>query len=200
VLARLEDRLVRAPFDGVLGFRQVSPGTLVTPGTQITTLDDVSVIKLDFTIPETQLAAVRAEQEVRASSAGIPDRVFVGTVRTVGSRVDPVTRAVAVRAIIPNADNLLKPGMLMNVNIVTREAEAFVISEAALIEGPSRVSVYVIDSESRARKQDIEVASRRRGKVEVISGLDEGDFVVTRGTVKLSDGVLVSLPADTPLG
>lgn len=200
VLARLEDRLIRAPFDGVLGFREVSPGTLVTPGTEITTLDDVSVIKLDFTIPETQLAAVRAEQSVNARSAGIVDREFVGIVQTVGTRVDSVTRAVSVRATIPNEDALLKPGMLMNVSIVTREAEAFVISEAALIEGPNRVSVYVIDGERRARKQDIEVASRRRGKVEVTSGLEEGDFVVTRGIVKLSEGMLVSLPGDSPLG
>lgn len=200
VLARLEDRLIRAPFEGVLGFRQVSPGTLVTPGTEITTLDDVSVIKLDFTVPETQLFAVQPQQTVRARSVGIADREFVGTLQTIGTRVDPVTRAVFVRATIPNDEKILKPGMLMNVSIVTREAEAFVISEAALIEGPNRVSVYVIDGEKRARKQDIVIASRRRGKVEVISGLEEGDMVVTRGTVKLSDGVLVSLPGDTPLG
>jgi len=200
VLARLEDRLIRAPFDGELGFRVVSPGTLVTPGTQITTLDDVSVIKLDFTIPETQLSALRPQQKVRARSAGIPDREFIGTVQTVGSRVDPVTRAVFVRATIPNEDKLLKPGMLLNVSIVTREAEAFVISEAALIEGPNRVSVYVIDGERRARKQDIVITSRRAGKVEVASGLEAGDLVVTRGIVKLVDGMLVSLPGDSPLG
>ena len=90
VLARLDDRLILAPFAGVLGFRQVSPGSLVTPTTSITTLDDISIVKLDFTVPETFLGAMKIGATVLASSASYPERDFEGVVRTVGSRVDPL--------------------------------------------------------------------------------------------------------------
>jgi membrane fusion protein (multidrug efflux system) len=115
VVARLSDRLIRAPFAGVLGFRQISPGTLLQPNTPITTLDDISVIKLDFTVPETFLGAMSEGAAVLARSASYPDREFHGVVRSVGSRVDPVTRAIQVRAHVPNEDAALRPGMLLMV-------------------------------------------------------------------------------------
>ena len=93
VVARLEDRLIRAPFSGLLGFREVSQGTLLTPGDPITTIDDVSIIKLDFTVPETVLGLIKPGGKIYAGSASWPDRQFEGAVRAVGSRVDPVTRA-----------------------------------------------------------------------------------------------------------
>ena len=113
--ARLADRLIRAPFAGVLGFREVSPGTLLQPGDTITTLDDVSVMKLDFSVPEVFLSTLRPGLEVLARSAAYPDRSFEGRVRTVESRVDPVTRAVTVRAELANPGELLRPGMLLTV-------------------------------------------------------------------------------------
>ena len=99
ILARLRDRVIRAPFGGLLGFREVSTGTLVTPGTTITTLDDISEIKLDFTVPETALGLLRTGGTIYARSAAWGDREFAGTIDTVGSRVDPVTRAATVRAL-----------------------------------------------------------------------------------------------------
>src|SRR5690606_17786595 len=119
--ARLADRVITAPFAGVLGFRQVSPGTLVTPGTTIASLDDISVIKLDFTIPETYLSVVAPGQIIRARSAAWPEREFEGRVVTVDSRVDPVTRAVTVRAELPNPDRLLRPGMLLPLRLFPPE-------------------------------------------------------------------------------
>jgi membrane fusion protein (multidrug efflux system) len=193
VVARLSDRLILAPFAGVLGFREVSPGTLLQPNTPITTLDDVSIIKLDFTVPETFLDEMRPGSTVLARAASYPDREFEGVVRTVGSRVDPVTRAIQVRAHIPNDDRLLRPGMLLTVGIVMAERTALVVPENAVYQIQDRAFVYVVDSESIARERQIRTGARRFGSVEVLDGLQAGEQVVTEGIVKLRDGARVRL-------
>jgi membrane fusion protein (multidrug efflux system) len=208
IVARLKDRLIQAPFSGVLGFRNVSPGTLVTPSSTITTLDDISVIKLDFTVPETFLGAMQPGAPVSAHSASWADRQFEGEVRTIGSRVDPVTRAVVVRAHVPNEDRALRPGMLLTVRVVMAQREALVVPEGAVFELRDQVYVFRVDAEHVARQQAIEVGDRRFGLVEVLGGLVEGDLVVTEGTIKVRDGQPVRLaegavevsgaPAPTP--
>ena len=193
VLARLSDRLIRAPFAGVLGFREVSPGTLLQPNTPITTLDDISTIKLDFTVPEKFLGAMTPGAKVLAQAASYPDRDFEGVVRTVGSRVDPVTRAIQVRAHIPNGDGALRPGMLLTVRVVMAERRSLVVPENAVYQIQDRHYVYVVDPELVARERQIETGERRFGLVEVTGGLAEGDRVVSEGIVKLRDGVRVRL-------
>jgi membrane fusion protein (multidrug efflux system) len=193
VLARLSDRLIRAPFAGVLGFREVSPGTLLQPNTAITTLDDISTIKLDFTVPEKFLGAMTPGAKVLAQAASYPDRDFEGVVRTVGSRVDPVTRAIQVRAHIPNGDGALRPGMLLTVRVVMAERRSLVVPENAVYQIQDRHYVYVVDPELVARERQIETGERRFGFVEVTGGLEEGDRVVSEGIVKLRDGVRVRL-------
>jgi membrane fusion protein (multidrug efflux system) len=197
VVARLRDRLIQAPFSGLLGFRQVSPGTLVTPTSTITSIDDISIIKLDFTVPESFLGTMTPGSQVVAQSASYPDREFVGIVRTVGSRVDPVTRAITVRAHIENDDRALRPGMLLVVEILTREREALVVPENAVVQEQNRAYVFRLDGLT-ARRQQIEVGGRLFGVVEVLSGLEQGDRIVTEGVVKLRDGMVVRLPAGEP--
>lgn len=191
VLARLADRLILAPFAGVLGFRQVSPGTLVTPTTAITTLDDISIIKLDFTVPEVFLGAMTPGARVLAESASYPGRQFVGVVRTVGSRVDPVTRAVQVRGHIENEDRALRPGMLLTARVVMAERDVLVVPEGAVFQIQSRAYVYTVDAQLTARQHEIEIGERRRGIVEVVAGLDAGDTIVVEGLIKLRDGIVV---------
>jgi membrane fusion protein (multidrug efflux system) len=193
VVARLSDRLILAPFSGVLGFREVSPGTLLQPNTPITTLDDVSIIKLDFTVPETFLGAMQPGGSIFASAASYPGRQFEGVIRTVGSRVDPVTRAIQVRALIENDERLLRPGMLLTVEVVMTERMAIVVSENAVYQIQDRAYVYVVDSEMIAREREIETGARRFGIVEVLEGLEEGEQVVVEGIVKLRDGARVRL-------
>ena len=192
VVARLKDRIVLAPFSGLLGFRNVSPGTLVTPTTTITSIDDISTIKLDFTVPETVLGAMTPGAKIVAKSVSFPGREFEGVVRTVGSRVDPVTRAVMIRAHVPNRDRALRPGMLLTVNVVTSEHEALVIPEGAIFQVQNRAYVYRLEGLT-ARQQQIEIGGRRFGTVEVKSGLEEGDTIVIEGIVKLRDGIQVRL-------
>lgn len=197
VLARLSDRLILAPFAGVLGFRQVSPGTLLQPNTPITTLDDISTIKLDFTVPETFLGSMTPGSRVLARAASYPSREFEGVVRTVGSRVDPVTRAIQVRAHIPNEDRLLRPGMLLTVRVVTAERTALVVPENAVYQIQDRAYVYVVDGELVANERQIETGERRFGIVEVLDGLEEGELVVTEGIIKLRNGTRVRLANPT---
>ena len=196
IRAQLADRVITAPFAGVLGLRQVSPGTLVQPGTAITTLDDIHVIKLDFAVSETELAALKPGLAVKARAPAYPQQVFEGRIESLDSRVDPATRALTVRALVANPDALLKPGMLLNVELYTRSRETLTVPELALVPVGSKQFVYRIDADGIAQQVEVSIGSRREGKVEVTSGLVAGERVVVEGTVSLRDGARVAIAGD----
>jgi membrane fusion protein (multidrug efflux system) len=196
VRAQLSDRVITAPFDGILGLRRVSPGTLVTPGTSIATLDDISVIKLDFTVPERYLAVLSQGQDIVALSETYPDREFTGKVTSVESRVDPVTRSVTVRAELPNLERLLRPGMLLSVRLYQAARQAIVVPEIAVLQVGTDAFIYRVAPDQTAARVRVELGSRRRGEVEVVAGLAEGDTIVTEGAVKLRDGARVTDAAE----
>lgn len=199
IRARLADRVITAPFDGVLGLRQVSPGTLLRPGDPIATLDDVSLIKLDFTVPEAFLSVLKEGLQVQARSAAWPDQDFVGVVRSVDSRVDPATRAVTVRAEIPNVERKLRPGMLMTVLVQQPPRPALVLPELALIQIGRQAFVFRVRDDNTVEQVPVSIGARRRGDVEIVDGLAVGDRVVVEGTVKLRPGVsVVEHAAATP--
>lgn len=195
IRAQLADRVISAPFAGVLGLRRVSPGTLVTPGTPITTLDDIHVIKLDFAVPETLIAALKSGLAVQAKSAAYPERAFEGKVESIDSRVDPATRAVTVRALIPNPDGLLKPGMLLSVEVRSRTRQALAVPELALIPVGTKQFAYRIDASDAVHQIEVKLGTRRGGLVEVTDGLAAGDRVVVEGTVLLREGAKVAVAA-----
>jgi membrane fusion protein, multidrug efflux system len=192
--ARLNDTFVRAPFAGRVGLRRISVGSLITPGEVITTLDDTSTIKLDFTVPESAVAAMQPGLEVKATSVAYPDRQFSGRVASVDSRVDPSTRAVTVRALLPNADGLLKPGMFLTVRLAQAEADVLIVPEETLVPERGDVFVYVV-ADGTATKRKITIGQRRVGTVQVLDGLQAGEVVVTEGTQKLRDGAAVRVVA-----
>ncbi|MBK8066328.1 MAG: efflux RND transporter periplasmic adaptor subunit [Rhodanobacteraceae bacterium] len=197
IRVRLSDRVVTAPFAGVLGFRTVSPGTLVQPGTVITTLDDITTIKLDFSVPETFLAALAPGQAIDAKSAAYPGQVFKGVVTSLDSRVDPLTRAIVVRAQIPNPERLLKPGMLMSVEVINRPRNSLSVPEVSLSALRERMFVYRVDAQNIAHEIEVRIGSRRTGEVEIVEGLAAGDRVVTDGLVRMRDGIAVNIVAPT---
>lgn len=190
IVARLDDRLIRAPFDGRLGFRLVSPGTLVTPGTVITTLDDVDSIKLDFTVPEVFLGALRRGLVVKARSSAYPDREFTGEVTNVDSRIDPVTRAAVVRAHIANGDRTLRPGMLLTVRLQRDAIEGLAVPEGAVQQVADAAFVYQL-VDGRVVRRTVQTGRREPGLVEISAGLAVGDLVVAEGLIKLRDGLAV---------
>jgi membrane fusion protein (multidrug efflux system) len=185
--SRLSDTVIRAPFAGRTGLRRVSVGSLVTPGTVITTLDDTRVIKLDFSVPETFIAILVEGLPLTARSVAFPDRQFSGKVVSIDSRVDPTSRSVIARAELPNPERLLKPGMFLTVRLQEKRAPALMISEQALVPEQGRQYVYVV-ADGRAQKREITIGRRSPGKVEVIAGLKPGEIVVVEGTQKVRDG------------
>ncbi|MBM3626434.1 MAG: efflux RND transporter periplasmic adaptor subunit [Alphaproteobacteria bacterium] len=183
--ARLNDVRIVAPFDGRVGMRQVSAGALLLPGTPITSLDDLSRIKLDFSIPESFLGKLRIGQVVLARTTAYPGRVFEGTVSVIDTRVDPVTRAVRVNAIFPNADEALKPGLFISVELaLERRENALLIDEEALVPEGARQYVFVV-RDNRAVRVEVKLGTRQQGTVEVVEGLRAGEQLVVRGTSRI---------------
>ena len=200
--ARLEDTIIRAPFSGEVGLRRVSVGGLVQPNTVITTLDDTAVMKLEFSVPEEYLSVMGEGLDIEAAAAAWPDRAFTGKVTSVDSRVDPMTRSLAVLALMPNADRALKPGMFLQVDISRRRDNVVLAPEAALVPRQGRQFVYVVD-EGRAEERQVSLGSRRPGQVEIVAGLDPGEQIVTQGVQRIRDGLPVRLagtPAAPPSG
>lgn len=185
VMANMQDRLIRAPFDGILGFRNVSEGSLVTPNTIITTLDDISVIKLDFNVAESYLAQLGTGLQIEGSTIAYPGRVFEGKVQVLGSRVDPATRSVQVRAEIDNVEGELRPGMLLTVGMMLNEREVIVIPEQALVPSAGSQYVFVVDEENIARRVEVRLGSRRPGIVEITQGLVPGQRIITEGVAQV---------------
>jgi membrane fusion protein (multidrug efflux system) len=190
--ARVDDTVIVAPFSGRVGLRRVSPGSLVNPGTVITTLDDTATIKLDFTVPEAYLPTLTPNLPIQARSIAYPGRMFAGRVGSIDSRVDPSTRSITVRALLPNPDGRLKPGMFMTVQLSRGEADSLVVPEEALVPESGDVFVYVV-RDATVEKRAIKTGQRRVGNVEVIAGLAAGDSVVIEGTQKLRDGAPVAV-------
>ncbi len=199
VEARLSDRLITAPFDGVLGLRNVSVGSLMTPGRVLTTLVDDSVLQLDFGVPELFLAIVEPGLVLEARSRAWPDRVFRGEVVSLSNTVDPVTRAFQVRAELPNPGAALKPGMLMTVTLAGGQRDAVLVPEEAILSrGRSHHVMVVADptGETVVERRTVELGRRFPGQVEIASGLDDGERVVIHGGFRLGDGQSVRVRAE----
>ena len=195
--ARLEQTVIRAPFAGQLGLRRVSLGSIVSPSTVITTLDDTSRIKLDFNVPEVFISRLEQGLTVTAHSAAWPDTRFSGRVTSIDTRVDPVSRTVTVRALLPNEDGHLLPGMFLTVTLLKEDVLALLIPEQAIVPERSRQFVLVVDSEGMVERREIRTGRRRPGEVEVLDGLQAGERVIAEGTQKARPGQQVRvLPPD----
>lgn len=198
VRANLSDRVIRAPFAGVLGIRQVSPGALVTPGTPIATLDDVSRVFVDFPVPETELADVGPGQALVGLVATYGERSFDGTVATVSTRLDSASRAATVRGDFPNADGALKPGMLVEVSLSRGTRQALVVPEIAVQQIGSETFVWRVKSDDTVEKANVEVGGRVPGKVMLKAGVEAGQRIVTAGMGKLQAGATVAAAGAPP--
>ncbi|NHN38035.1 efflux RND transporter periplasmic adaptor subunit [Pseudomaricurvus alcaniphilus] len=197
--SQIGKRQITAPFDGVLGQRNISVGALAQPGALITTIDDDSVMKLDFAVPEIFLAALKKGGQVTARASAWPGEVFSGAIASISSRIDPATRSLSVRALLPNPDYKLRPGMLMRVRLQNNPRQALVIPEEALINRGHETAVMVIvsaDGTTRVQKTAVELGTRRKGEIEITRGLTEGMQIVTHGSLRVSSGAEVIIKAE----
>jgi membrane fusion protein (multidrug efflux system) len=191
--ASIAERVITAPFSGYASLRTISPGAVVTSGTEIATISDISTIKLDFPVPETVLAVMKPGLTIAATSAAYPETPFRGQVATIDPVINPNTRSVTVRAHLPNPDGRLKPGMLLTVAIETSPRLGLSVPELAIVgEGDQRF-VYVLAPDGSVKRTPVRTGLRSAGRIEILEGLQPGQKVVTEGVVKLSDGMKVRL-------
>ena len=198
--ARRGERMIRAPFAGVLGLTTVTAGTLVNPGVVIATLDDVSVIRVDFPVPERYLPVLTPGLTISARAEAYPEREFQGQIARLDTRVDPQTRAMTARAEFANPDRVLRPGMSMRVSIRQGSRIAPAVPEAAVQYQGGGAYVYRIAADgdrSTAQRIEVETGVVENGMVEIISGLGAGDRVIGSGLNRIQPGAAVQVAQDS---
>lgn len=193
VKAELKDATIEAPFDGVMGNRLISIGQFIAKGASLTFLINQNPMKAEFQIPEKYLSRLKEKQSIEILVAAYPKEVFKGQVYFIDPQIDPVTRTALVKASVPNNDGKLRVGMFANLDLIVNVREdAVVIPETALMPKDEDVSVFVIDSESKAQPRNVEVGIRMAGLVEITSGLKPGEKVITEGFQKIGPGSKVA--------
>ena len=198
IQAKLDKMTIKAPFEGVAGLRQVSPGAYVKAGQDIARLEGIGTLKLDFRVPEIFLRKIRTNQEAQVSVDAFPGESFRGAIYAIEPAVDEQTRTVLLRARIPNPGVRLKPGMFARVNLVldTRENAMLVPEQALVPRGTERYVFRLVDGKAVLSK--VEIGLRRTGEVEIVRGLKAGDSIVVDGQLRLQDGSPVTIFADKP--
>lgn len=196
--ARESDRMVRAPFSGVMGLSDIAPGMLINPGVAIVTLDDISAVRVDFEVPDRYLASVRQGQPLVARIDAYPGETIQGRIQTLDTRIDERTRAFTARAEFPNPGGKLKPGMMMRISIARGQRDVVAAPEAALSVQGDTAFVYVVKRDgdrSVAEQRAVLTGARQDGLVEIREGLQVGEQIVADGLNKIQPGQPVRVQA-----
>ncbi|MBR0897912.1 efflux RND transporter periplasmic adaptor subunit [Bradyrhizobium tropiciagri] len=205
--ALISQKLVRAPFEGDLGVRQVEVGQYLTAGTQIVSLTDLSVLYANMTVTEKQSSQIKVGQTVRIAVDAYPGRTFDGKITTIEPQIATDTRNIKVQATIQNPDSILKPGMFATATIVLPEQPPVVtVPETAVDYTLYGDSVFLITEKKgddgkttlTADRTFVKTGKRVEGRVEILKGLKAGDKVVAVGQIKLQSGMAVVISTDPP--
>lgn len=192
VNARLAERQLLAPFDGVLGLRNLSVGALARPGDIITTLDAIENLYINFDVPEKHLRLMIPGKTLSAHSTAYPNEDFTGVIETLDSRVDPISRSIRVRATLANNEHKLRPGMLLTLDIINQQRQTLLVPEQAVFMRGDQHFVYTVDENNIANETAITIGERQKGQVEIIEGLKSGSNIVLQGLLKVQPGIEVS--------
>lgn len=188
----LRDARILAPFDGVAGSRQISPGQVISRNTTLTSLIDLQSVKVEVNVPERYLSQVQVGQKIRFSVAAFPGEVFEGDVYFISPQLDSGTRTALVKARVQNPQSKLRGGMFASLGLSLKLREsALVIPEPALMSNGDRVNVFVVKPDRTVEIRPIVVGLRIAGKAEVTKGLNPGEQVVVEGIQKLAPGMSV---------
>jgi len=194
--ARRGDRVIRAPFAGTLGLSTVTAGTLISPGAVITTLDDITVIRVDFPVPERYIGVLRPGLSITATADAYGNEPFSGRIALVDTRINETTRAVTARAEFPNPGGRIRPGMLMRVAIQQGQRTTPAVPEAAVQYEGDGAFVYRIAQGQRgstAQRVEVETGAVENGFVEILSGVEPGERIVGSGLNRIQPGAPVSV-------
>lgn len=193
ISAELNKRTIVAPFSGYLGLRNFSVGAFVRPGEVITTLDDLSSIKLEVQVPAKFLPKLKPGLALTASAPALgDDSLFKGELTYIDSRVDPTTRSIRIRALLPNEGLVLKPGLFMSIQLLSEPREAIMVPEIAIISERDEHFVYLVNEQEKVEKRAVILGARKPDLVEVREGLVEGEKIIVEGIVKVQPGQAVS--------
>ena len=185
IIVKLKDRNIIAPFDGILGFRGITEDVLGSENSIILTLDDSSEIYADLKIPENFATVLKKGLKVKAKFSGIKDKIFIGEVEGVASRVNAETRSVLTRVKIDNPNYELIPGSLLEVTLGFNKRNSLSIPDTSIILEGNKAYVYKVSEDNIASRLEIKIGLREDGNVEVISGLNSGDIIVAEGLKKV---------------
>ncbi|EKY28236.1 efflux transporter, RND family, MFP subunit [Brevundimonas diminuta 470-4] len=201
--SRRGDRILRAPFAGVLGLTSVTPGTLISPGSVITTLDDISGVRVDFPLPERYLGVLPVGAPLTATTDAFPGEEFNGRIALLDTRVNEQTRAIIARAEFPNPGNRIRPGMMMRVAVHQGRRQSLAVPEAAVqYEGQGAFVYRIARAETGATAQRVEVQTGavEGGYVEIVSGLANNDHIIASGLNRIQPGAPISVEGEAPQG
>ena len=190
--ARLSKMTLVAPFDGVVGIRNVSVGDYVKDGAELINLEDIRSVKIDFRVPERYQPQVSVGQRVDVTTDALPGQRFVATIDAIDPLIDTNGRSVSIRARAPNTTQVLRPGMFARVRVIFEERTgALMAPEEAIVPSGTEFYVYRI-VDGTAKRTKVKVGTRREARVELLEGVKRGDVVVVAGQLKLvRDGMPV---------
>jgi membrane fusion protein (multidrug efflux system) len=209
--ALIEKKTIRAPFDGQLGIRQVNLGQYLAAGSEIVALEALDPVYVDYALPERRLDKVEVGQSVEVTVTAYPDRVFKGEVQAISPAVNRETRNIQMRALLPNQEHLLRPGMFAKVaTLLPEQDQVLTLPRQAITFNTYGDSVFLIqDGEGEqsgnlvVQRRQVTTGAVRGDEVEIVDGLKAGDRVVSAGQVKLRNGAEVTIVPDdevTPAG
>ena len=191
---QLRDARIHAPFAGIVGARQVSPGQVIARNTTLSWLVDLDTLKAEFNVPERFFSRARLGQIIELAVATYPGEKFQGEVYFISPHIDPVFRTVLVKAYVKNQEQRLRPGMFANLDLTLKvRDQAVLVPETAITISSDKASLYTIESGDTAQLKPVTTGLRMGGKVEITDGLNGGELVVVEGTQKLRPGAKVKL-------
>ncbi len=185
VIVKLKSENIIAPFSGVLGVRGITEDVLGSENSIIVTLDDSSEIYVDLKIPENFATVIKKDLSVIARFSGIKDKIYKGKIDGVASRINAETRSILTRVKIDNPDNELIPGSLLEITLSTNKRDSLSVPDTSIILEGNKAYVYKVSKDNIANRSEIQIGLRNGGKVEVTSGLNEGDIIVAEGLKKV---------------
>ena len=185
IIVKLKSENIIAPFSGVLGVRGITEDVLGSENSIIVTLDDSSEIYVDLKIPENFATVIKKDLSVIAKFSGIKDKIYKGKIDGVASRINAETRSILTRVKIDNPDYELIPGSLLEITLSTNKRDSLSIPDTSIILEGNKAYVYKVSKDNIANRSEIQIGLRNDGKVEVTSGLNEGDIIVAEGLKKV---------------
>lgn len=190
--AQLAEMTITAPFDGYLGLRQVSQGAYINSGTVITTLDDLKTLRVEFSVAEHYLAEIQLGMPLIVTNAAYGSIPFPGKVSAIDTRLNPITRSVTVHGILQNNDLKLRPGMLLNVKLELANRLVLQVPEKAILPQQDRHYVFTVDEQNKVKRVEVTIGQRIPGWVEILSGISEGDEIITEGIQRVRSGSTIN--------